>query len=97
MTVYDSGDRDEDVKSAHQSFHLRILGPADQFQNQPKDFYVGIRIHADKKEAELVGYAERADLLSNGVKDYGKGPAYAVNLKALRPMEERIERMPDTA
>lgn len=85
-----------DVKSAHQHFHSRILVPADQFQNQPKDFYVGIRIHVDKKEAEIIGYAERADLLSNGVKDYGKGPAYAVNLKALRPIEELIEMMPDT-
>ena len=69
----------------------------DQFQNQPKDFFVGIRIHADKKEAEIIGYAERADLLSNGVKDYGKSLAYAANLKDLRPIEELIEMMPDTA
>ena len=38
-----------DVKSAHQSFHTRILGPADQFQNQPKDFYVGIRSTQTRK------------------------------------------------
>ena len=69
----------------------------DQFQNQPKDFFVGIRIHADKKEAEIIGYAERVDLLSNGVRDYGKGPAYAVNLKTLRPIEALIERMSATA
>ena len=50
------------------------------------------------QEAEIIGYAERADLLSNGAEDYGKGLAYAADLRDLRSIEELIAMVPlDTA
>ena len=35
-----------DIKTASENYHTRILVPYDQYKNQRKDYYIGVRIFA---------------------------------------------------
>ena len=85
--------RSIDIKSAHQPFHVRILVPVDQIEQQPKDFYVGVFVRLNAGEAEIMGYATQKELLGSQVRDYGLGPAYAVFLKDLQPIDNLVALM----
>lgn len=73
-----------DIKTASRNFHTRILVPHDQYQNQPKDFYVGIRISENESTARIIGYTHR-----EGLKLFTKGDyvSYAILLNQLTPIE----------
>lgn len=79
-----------DVKTAYKNFHTRILIPYDQFENIPKDFYVGVKIDIDKKKAVIFGYCTNKRLKENGKKDFGEGPAYWEDLNKLKDINELI-------
>ena len=81
-----------DVKTASESYHTRILVPYDQYQNQRKDYYVGVRIFAGEVTAEVLGFAAWAELEPFGGGDY---PAYARSLDLLHPISELIDMMED--
>lgn len=81
-----------DIKTASESYHTRILVPYDQYQNQRKDYYVGIRIFAGEGTAEIIGFARWAELEPFGGGDY---PAYAIRLDLLHPISELIDMMDD--
>ena len=92
MDFQTSDDRTIDIKTASESYHTRILVPHDQYQNQRKDYYVGIRIFADEVTAEIIGFARWAELKPFGGGDY---PAYAIALNLLHPISELIDMMDD--
>ena len=81
-----------DIKTASESYHTRILVPYDQYQNQRKDYYVGIRIFAGEGTAEIIGFAGWAELKPFGGGDY---PAYAIGLDLLHPISELIDMIDD--
>ena len=81
-----------DIKTASESYHTRILVPQDQYQNQRKDYYVGVRISAGEVTAEVIGFAAWAELEPFGGGDY---PAYARSLNLLHPISELLEMIPD--
>ena len=82
-----------DVKTASLAYHTRILVPYDQFLNQPKRYYVGVRIHPDGRSATLEGYAAHRQLAPTGV---GRYPNYGIALSELQPICELLDQMPDS-
>ena len=81
-----------DIKTASERHHSRILVPHDQYRNQQKDYYVGVRIFEGEATAEIVGYALWENLKSFRGGDY---PAYAIALDQLRPIESLLQMIPD--
>lgn len=88
-----TGQNSVDVKSASKPYHSRIMVPIDQFNNIPKDFYVGVRINAqindDNKillntiqSADIFGYCTYQQLYQSRIQNYGH-PCKAVELNAL--------------
>ena len=78
-----------DVKTGFRSNHTRLLIPEDQFQDIPKDYYVGIKLNAVDTDAseklvdwdsitwgDVLGYADW-NYLNSYVKprDFGESPA----------------------
>lgn len=80
-----------DVKTASEAYHTRILVPHDQYTNQPKDYYVGVRIHQDRKSATIEGFATHGQLRRTGVGHY---PNFGIALSELQPIALLIEQMP---
>jgi len=81
-----------DVKSAYKNFHKRILIPYDQFENGlAKDYYVGVKIELEQKQAKICGYTTKEKLIKNGKKDFGEGPAYWELLCNLEDIEKLVE------
>ena len=81
-----------DIKTASESYHTRILVPHDQYRQQRKDYYVGVRIFAGEKTAEVIGFAVYDELEPFGRGDY---PAYARSLNLLHPIGELLDMMED--
>lgn len=92
MDFQTSDDRTIDIKTASENYHTRILVPYDQYRNQRKDYYVGIRIFAGEGTAEVIGFAAWEELEPFGGGDY---PAYARSLDSLHPITELIDVMDD--
>ena len=86
--------RTVDVKTASESYHSRIIVPRDQFLNQPKDYYVGVRIDLAGPWADIKGYATRADMMIEPVRDWSEGLANARNLRDLRPIAGLLAQFP---
>lgn len=82
-----------DVKTASETYHKRILVPIDQYQNQRKDYYVGVRIFTGETTAEVIGFAAYTELEFFGGGDF---PAYARMLDLLHPIDELLDMIPST-
>lgn len=92
-----------DIKTVYKSFHRRILIPSGQngqWDQMPKDFYVGIKIenivdnqgsliieHPENISAFVCGYAPRLSELWKGPSNFGEGPCMWVDLQELYPIE----------
>ena len=81
-----------DVKTASEGYHRNILVPHDQYRNQPKDYYVGVRILPGEAGAEIIGFATWEELKPFNRGDYD---AYARRLDLLHPISELLEMIPD--
>ena len=95
--------RTVDIKSASKPFHKRIMIPIDQFNNIPKDYYVGIKIHSELSadglininsihSATIYGYCEYTYLERFTTSNFGEGPCKAIQLNKLMDIE-RLVRM----
>lgn len=85
-----------DVKTASKNYQKRILVPEDQFLNLPKDYYVGVRITEDERNAFIEGYATREEIESAG--KFGRArshPAYGKLLCELTRIDSLLLIMPD--
>lgn len=82
-----------DVKTASKSFHTRILVPKDQYENQQKHYYVGVRISEDEMTGEIMGYAIHGELELFERARYH--PAYAIELNNLHPIDELLDLIPN--
>ena len=83
-----------DIKTASKHFHSRILVPSDQYEDQAKHYYVGVRISEGEKTATIMGYAIHGELkLFAGARYH---PAYAIELNNLHPINELLDMIPDT-
>ena len=90
VDVFDLRTRDGktvDIKTASDLFHIRILVPYDQFENnRAKDYYVGIRMDVATMRAEICGFTTKERLMSNGKDDSSEGPVYWEYLSDLMPI-----------
>lgn len=91
-----------DFKSAWQSFHSRILVPQDQYFNQKKDVYIGVRLYCIdtdpiptfpnfRRNAEIYGWVKREELHAPDLSSSRRFPAYWVYLLELHPLNELLE------
>lgn len=82
-----------DVKCASKPYHRRIMVPIDQFENNPKNFYVGVRINAEIdrydniiihsiRSADIYGYCTYEQLANRQTENFGY-PCKAINLTEL--------------
>lgn len=85
-----------DVKTASRPNHTRILVPKDQLEQQPKDYYVAVRISPEERVGTVIGYATHQDFLRAGL--FGGAiyyPAYAVSLGSMRNMDSLLPSIAD--
>lgn len=98
-----------DVKTAYRDFHSRILvpyGPNGQWDQMPKDFYVGVMIRRifnqdgtmdfegkQKPYAVIHGYVPRSSPVWIGPTNFGEGPAMWASLKTMQPIQELVEHL----
>lgn len=94
-----------DVKAGFRRNHSRLLINVDQFNNIPKDYYVGIwfnGVDIDEKnkiidldsitEGIIYGYAEYGYLLNNaGIRDFGEGPARNISYNRLMGIDRLVD------
>jgi len=78
-----------DVKSGFRTIHTRLLVNIEQFNNSPKNYYVGVKLDAQDTNSEqklvdwnnittatVKGYAEYSFMEKYAeVRDFGEGPA----------------------
>ena len=85
-----------DIKTASRPNHRRILVPQDQFENEPKGYYVGVRVDEETLEANICGYATWPDMAAGGVqmRPGYTFPAYDVEIRSLRPIADLMELIP---
>lgn len=90
--------RNIDIKTASESNHRNIFVPQDQLENQPKPFYVGVRIAEDRRSATIVGFTTLAEIHSKGLSPLARFyPAYGYPLAELTPIQQLLELMPEAA
>lgn len=94
-----------DVKTGFRTIHSRLLINTEQFDNIPKDYYVGVwfngvDIDAENKiidlfsitEGVIWGYAEYSYLLNNaGIGNFGEGPARNISYDRLMGIDRLID------
>jgi len=91
-----------DFKSAWQRFHRRILVPVDQYFNQKKDIYIGIRLHCVdahpistfpnfRRTADVHGWVNRAELHEPDESSSRVFPAYWADLTDLHQLDELLK------
>ncbi|SHF98032.1 hypothetical protein [Ornithinibacillus halophilus] len=96
------GQESVDVKSASKPNHSRIMIPIDQFQNIPKDYYVGVRINAEVdnnnnilintiNSADIFGYCTYQELADNPTEDFGY-PCKAMYLNQLTDIQQLLNK-----
>lgn len=80
-----------DVKTRTQSFHTRTLEMVEQFNERPKDVYVGTYYNAVKDQMEFYGYI-RADELKRlyPPENHGYGLNYFAYDKDMKPVEDLL-------
>lgn len=94
--------RTVDIKSASKPFHTRIMVPIDQFDNIPKNYYVGIKIHSELSadglininsihSATIYGYCEYTYLKRFDTSNFGEGPCKAIQLNKLMDIERLVK------
>lgn len=92
-----------DVKTGFRSNHSRLLVNRDQFDRHPKQYYVGVKLNArdvqgddrliewDSVETAVIkGYAERTFLQGLQYRNYGEGPAKAVEYNRLMGIDRLL-------
>lgn len=86
-----------DIKTGFRPFHSRLMVNLDQFNNIPKDYYVGVKLNAQDVDAEIKlvdwenitlgtvqGYAEHIYMKNNVKTDnFGEGDAKALSYSQL--------------
>lgn len=84
-----------DIKSAYKNYHRRIMVPIDQFENIPKNYYVGIKfVNTDLSnnglvlrdsinQARIYGFCTYDVLRKRPTEDYGEGLCKAIELDKL--------------
>lgn len=86
--------RKVDTKTASESYHRLIIVPEDQYLNQPKDYYVGVRIDLPGLWANIAGFATYHEMGLSGVQNRGEGPGYERRLIDLRPIAGLLAQFP---
>lgn len=95
-----------DVKTGFRKIHSRLLINTEQFDNDPKTYYVAVKLNAEdtdswKKlvdwdsitEGSVMGYAEYSDLAENAkVKDWGEGPARYIEYYRLMGVDRLLSK-----
>ena len=90
-----------DIKTASRNFHHRITIPIEQFDNQPKDFYVGIRISESLGRARVIGSASHEYVQQHGTRrQVGDSPNYRypsidMELRQLHPIQGLLNLIED--
>ena len=83
-----------DIKTSSRDFHTRILVPYDQYEDQPKDYYVSVHISENETTGTIKGYAIYGELRK---KMRGTYLSYEIDYRDLHPIEELLEMIPDAS
>ncbi|MFW6015672.1 MAG: hypothetical protein ACOCRK_04485 [bacterium] len=90
-----------DIKSASKPNHRRIMVPIDQFNNIPKDYYVGIKLNTEVTDddkiiinsiqsARIYGYCTYQSLQQTHTRSFGEGPCKHMYLNRLHNIYDLI-------
>lgn len=93
-----------DVKTGFRHIHTRLLVNTDQFDNIPKNYYVGIKLNAEDIDSEnklvdwdkisiatIFGYSDYEYMKKYApIKDFGEGPARCVSYNKLLGIDKLL-------
>ena len=78
-----------DVKTRTKGFHSRTLEMVKQFNRNPKDIYVSVRLYDDKISGHILGWVSKKDILRiNRIENNGYLDNYVIYDNELRPIED---------
>ena len=97
-----------DVKTGFRNNHSRLLINQQQFERNPKDIYVGVKLNGrdvpgddrliewdSVRTAIIKGYAERSFLQRLNYVNYGEGPAKAIQYNQLLGIDRLLDGFND--
>jgi len=81
-----------DVKTRTKHFHTRTLEMVEQFQKNPKDIYVSVRLYPEKKEGYIIGWCFKEDIQNiNRIENNGYLDNYVLYDNELRDLAELLD------
>lgn len=81
-----------DVKTRTKEFHTRTLEMVEQFNKNPKDIYVSVRLYPEKKEGYIIGWCTKEDIKKiNRIENNGYLDNYVLYDNELRFLLELIK------
>ncbi len=81
-----------DVKTRTKDFHTRTLEMVEQFNKNPKDIYVSVRLFPEKKEWYVIGWCTKEDIIRiKRVENHGYLDNYVLLDNELRPLQTLID------
>jgi len=81
-----------DVKTRTKKFHTRTLEMVEQFNKNPKDIYISVRLYPEKKGGYIIGWCTKDDIEKiNRIENNGYLDNYVLYDSELRPLLELIK------
>lgn len=80
-----------DVKTRTEEFHTRTLEMIEQFNKNPKDIYISVRLYPEKKEGYILGWCTKEDIKKiNRIQNLGYLDNYVLYDNELRPIKDLL-------
>jgi len=80
-----------DVKTRTKEFHTRTLEMVEQFNKNPKDIYISVRLYPEKKEGYIIGWCTKEDIKKiNRIENNGYLDNYVLYDNELRPIKDLL-------
>ena len=76
-----------EVRTASEVYYTRILVPAKEYKDHPKEYYVGVRVRIKNKMARIIGYACYDEFYFF---DKTYPPTYAADYNGSHPIDDLL-------
>lgn len=81
-----------DVKTRTKKYHTRTLEMVEQFNRNPKDIYVSVRLYPESNTGNFLGWITKKDILQiNRIENQGYLDNYVIYDNELRSMDKLYE------
>ena len=83
-----------DVKTRTRNFHIRTLEMVEQFERNPKDIFISIRLYPEQYKGLIIGWFSKEHLLQkNRIENQGYLDNYVMYDSDLHPIKELYDNI----